>query len=130
MWGMAFTADAAPQTPLAVGNPAGPYTNFTVDQMKGADAVFGSDNVAVLLPVTDPWAADGPFKGVSGGGAGAGGGTADPPKDPLTNLIVPIGKVLGSAADQVFLGGGVRQSQVLGPRDSQRDPGRRSAPTV
>ena len=42
------------QDSLAVGNPAGPYTNFTAEQMRGADAVFGSNNVDVVVPVTDP----------------------------------------------------------------------------
>ena len=37
--------------------------------MKGADAVFGSKNVAVVVPVTDPSRlAKYPWNGVSGGG--------------------------------------------------------------
>ncbi len=112
VWGMAFTADAAPQRALALGNPAGPYTNFTVEQMKGADAVFGSNNVAVLLPEVDSaLLADNGFTGVSGGGGAGGGGSADlvggvsadatpagegggsgtsnPATDPMTDVIVP-----------------------------------------
>ncbi len=103
-WGLAYTSAAGPQTPSAGGNTLGAAAVLTSEKMKGADAVFGSKNVDVVVPVTDPWVADGPFKGVSGSSTGA-VGSANPPTDPLTNVIVPIGKALGSAADQVFLGG-------------------------
>ena len=53
VWGMGFTADSAPKTPFAVGNVAGAATAFTSEKMKGADAVFGSNNVAPVVPVTD-----------------------------------------------------------------------------
>ena len=75
-WGLAYTSAAGPQTPSAGGNTFGAAAVLTSEKMKGADAVFGANNVDVVVPVTDLWAADGVFKGVSGGGAGA-GGTAD-----------------------------------------------------
>ena len=52
VWGMSFTPQTAPQTPFALGNTAGTSTGFTSEKMKGADAVFGSNNVAPVFPVT------------------------------------------------------------------------------
>ena len=66
--GLAYTSAAAPQTPSAGGNTFGAAAALTSEKMKGADAVFGSNNVDVVVPVTDLWAADGVFKGVSGAG--------------------------------------------------------------
>ena len=86
-WGLAYTSAAAPQTPSAEGNTLGAAAGLTSEKMKGADAVFGSKNVAVVVPVTDPWVAKYPWNGVSGGGGV--GASADPAIDPLTGVIIP-----------------------------------------
>ena len=44
---------SAPQTPFALGNAVGRGAGFTSEKMRGADAVFGSNNVAAVFPVTD-----------------------------------------------------------------------------
>ena len=48
---MTYGADSAPQTLLALGDAAAPSASFTSEKMRGADAVFGPDNVAVVFPV-------------------------------------------------------------------------------
>ena len=74
---MTFSADTAPQTPLALGNTAGASASFTSEKMRGADAVFGPDKVAVVFPVG--WSSilvGYGFKGVSAGNPAAGGGVS------------------------------------------------------
>jgi hypothetical protein len=75
VWGMAMTADSAAQTQFALGNLSGPGAAFTSEKMRGADAVFGSNNVAAVFPVNDSPILDYyAFNGVSAGNPAAGGG--------------------------------------------------------
>ena len=94
---MAFTPQTAPQTPFALGNTG----VSTSEKMKAADAVFGGDLVAPVVPVTDPEIANCGFKGVSAG--------SNAPVTGSSGTIVPalstIGEAVGLAADRAFLGG-------------------------
>jgi hypothetical protein len=91
VWGMGCTADAAAlgfsggnsgysptaasQTQFALGNVSGPAATFSSEKMRGADVVFGSNNVAAVFPVNDSPILDYyAFNGVSAGNPAAGGG--------------------------------------------------------
>ena len=66
-------------TAFAKGNTAGASAVMTSEAMKGADAEFGPDNVAAVVPVTDSVIVVGyAWNGVSGGSSEEDGGdTAD-----------------------------------------------------
>ena len=56
VWGMTWRPETALRTPFGMGNTSGGSARFVSLTMLGADAVFGSDLVAPVLPVTDgPW---------------------------------------------------------------------------
>ena len=75
VWGMGFTPQTAPQTPFALGNVSGAVS--TSETMRGADAVFGGDNVAPVFPVTrSSLVVNYGFNGVSAGNPAAGGGVS------------------------------------------------------
>ena len=74
VWGEGFTPAGAPRTPLAEGNEDGTMSS---EKMRGADAVFGSNNVAPAFPVTDVYAVGNPLNGVSAGGGAPANTDAD-----------------------------------------------------
>ena len=51
-WQVSYTTLTAPMTVLAIGNTAGASVVMTSEAMKGADAEFGPDKVAAVVPVT------------------------------------------------------------------------------
>ena len=92
--GHGFHGRQRTKTPFAVGNVAGAATTFTSEKMKGADAVFGSNNVAPVVPVTD--AALLAMYGLNGVSAAPAGADAD----------VAGGPVDGADAEPAPTGGG------------------------
>ena len=77
VWGMAMTADGAPETFLGEGNGTpgsggGIPSGFTSETMRGANVVLGPSNVAVVFPVTDVMLDNGGLNGVSAGTAAGG----------------------------------------------------------
>ncbi len=78
VWGMAMTADAAPETFLGEGNGTpgsggGTPSGFTSETMREANVVLGPDNVAVVFPVTrSPVLVDGGLNNVAAGNVAGG----------------------------------------------------------
>ena len=82
VWGMTWRPEMALRTPFGMGNTSGGSAGFVSLTMLGADAVFGSDLVAPVLPVTDgPWVVG---YGLNGVGSGSAGGVAD------ASLLLPV----------------------------------------
>ena len=105
VWGMGFTADSAAKTPFAVGNVAGAATTFTSEKMKGADGIFGSNNVAPVVPVTDAaLLVDYGLNGVSAATAGADADVAGGPMDGADAQPAPTGGGSGGSTPRAGTG--------------------------
>ena len=102
---------------FAVGNTLGPAAACTAEKMRGADAVFGSNNVAPVVPVGDPELLLNPFNGVSGGSTPTGGLLRTHRPTHSSTCSFQLAR-LGSAVDRVFLGGWGGTSPTLQARGS------------
>ena len=120
VWGMDLTADSATEGWFGAGNTPASTAGFSSETMRGADAVFGSDNVAAVFPVThSPVLAYAGLNGVSAGNAAGGwqsGNTVSgvpqttatgttPATDPLSDLITSISANRAAIQGGVYSGG-------------------------